>query len=59
MSRSMNGFEIFVNPGDKVILECSLDQLMKYIGRKQFVDISTGEIIGKRLKKKRVSEYIA
>jgi hypothetical protein len=39
----VHNLEIFLNPHDEMILECSLDDLMKEVWAEKFVDICTGK----------------
>ena len=39
----MSFLEILLDPGDQVVLECTLDCLMEEVGSKQFVNICTRE----------------
>lgn len=41
--------KVLANPHNKMVLECPLDDLMKQIGAKQLVNVSTRESGSKRL----------
>jgi len=42
-------FQILIDPCDNVVLECSLNQLMKKIRCNKFVDVSTRKVRSERL----------
>ena len=44
MLLAMFKLQVLVDPGDKMVLECALDQLMQKVWGNQFVNISTGKI---------------
>lgn len=46
----MESIEVLANPGNKVVLECSFNNLMQKVTRDELVDISAWEIMCKRLK---------
>ena len=52
MCFAMRNNEVFLDPGNKVIFECTFNHLMEKIGCKELVDVHSGEIIGKWLIKK-------
>ena len=44
MLLAMFKLQVLVDPGDKMVLERALDQLMQKVWGNQFVNISTGKI---------------
>ena len=52
MLLSMLKLQILIDPGDQVVLERSLNQLMEKIWGDKFMDVSAGKVHSKRL-----SEY--
>lgn len=46
---AMLKMQVLVNPGDGMILESPLDDLVQKIGREKFVDVGTGKASGKWL----------
>ena len=55
MCFTMRSNEVFLYPCNEVIFECAFNHLMEKIGRKKFMNVRSGEIIGERLQKKEVS----
>lgn len=47
----MCNYQVFFNPGNKVVLECSLNQLMEDVRSHKFMDICSGKVMRKRLSK--------
>ena len=45
----MHKLQVFVYPGDNMVFERSLYQLMEKIWRNEFVDVCTGEVRSERL----------
>ena len=37
-------FQILINPGDEVIFECALDQLMEKVWGDKFMNVSMGNV---------------
>ena len=46
---SMGKLQILIDPDDKIVLECALNQLVKKIWGDEFVDVCTREIQSERL----------
>jgi hypothetical protein len=55
-SSSMLNLQVFIYPFDEVILENSLDELVKNVGCKKFMNISTWKAMGVWLKAKTLFE---
>lgn len=45
----MNLINVLFNPGDNVVFEGALDELVKKVGSEKLVDVGTGEVRSKRL----------
>jgi hypothetical protein len=45
----MDRYQIFLNPGDQVILEGALDELMKNVWGNKTMDVGTRKVVCKRL----------
>jgi hypothetical protein len=49
LSTAMDRYQVLLDPGDQVILERALDELMKNVWGNKMMDVGTREIIRKRL----------
>ena len=45
----MNNAYVVLDPGNKMVFECSLDDLMEQVERQQLVNVSARELRSKRL----------
>ena len=54
-SRTMRSNKVLLDPRNKVIFECTFNHLVEKIGRKELMNVCSGEVIGERLPKEEVS----
>jgi hypothetical protein len=55
MRLTMRSNEVLLDPRNKVIFERTFDHLVEKIGRKELMNVRSGEVIGERLPKEEVS----